>query len=151
MTSTVFGEEFTYAVTGSMNGELDGIYTKGEKNTPLFDVVIHGHAIIHSQDHNLVVVGDVFDESHMNQGPGKWLIGSFSWSYNTSIEKLVVKSYADANGNSSIGVQKIYGILGAWFPGTFFLPGTFCEKKKRAWKGAEEKDTFLPGTFFLKK
>ena len=28
------------------------------------------------------------------------------------------------------------------------LPGTFCEKKKSAWKGAEVKDTFLPGTFY---
>ena len=27
------------------------------------------------------------------------------------------------------------------------LPGTFCERMKSAWKGAEVKDTFLPGTF----
>ena len=42
------------------------------------------------------------------------------------------------------------GILGAWFPG-IFLPGTFCEKMKSAWKGVEVKDTFLPGTFCEKK
>ena len=42
---------------------------------------------------------------------------------------------------------------GSWEPGSqaLFLPGTFCEKMKSAWKGVEVKDTFLPGTFCEKK
>ena len=31
-----------------------------------------------------------------------------------------------------------------------FLPGTFCDKMKSAWNGAEIKDTFLLGTFIKK-
>ena len=34
----------------------------------------------------------------------------------------------------------ICGNRGTWFPGTFFLPGTFYEQMKSAWKSTEVKD-----------
>ena len=45
---------------------------------------------------------------------------------------------------------RICGILGYWLPGTFFLPGTFCEKMNSAWKGVKVKDTFFARNFYEK-
>ena len=39
---------------------------------------------------------------------------------------------------------------GYWFPGTFCLPGTFCEKMNSAWRGVKVKDTLFARNFYEK-
>ena len=75
------------------------------------------------------------------------------WTLDFFFRFLAIFYYKKKGYRRSIGVKKME--LEVRCPGVqnmhFFLPGTFCEKMKSAWKGVEVKDTFLPGTFCEKK
>ena len=102
----VLGEHPGYEVTGSNDGELDGLYEEGYRNEGYYRNVIAPNLTLFNPSNHTDILGQNMSDLYQK----KWVIVDFSDSASGSDPKFTVKSYAATVSYTHLTLPTIYSV-----------------------------------------